>query len=283
MATTFAAISRDPAALQATIEKSPPTIDTAVSSFRVQRPFLADFADLSRRLRPAVNELPRSLPAINRAFRVGTPVLPRTVDLNNRLRKALRRARGPVREPEHAARDPRPAHHAGGHPPGARVRRALPDGLQLLQLLLPPARRAPVDGRSPGGTVQTPGRQDAEQRAAQHLRRHRGLAAVGHAAGRRPVGAEALRPCSSAAPTRRPTSRRSTPRATPTARTARTAGSAARSRPGARYGPGALLRRHADAAATRRSLINNFPILSGGTFKSRELGINNLQDVDKLR
>ena len=89
MATTFEAISRDPGALQATIEKSPSTLDASISSFRVQRPFLADFADLSRRLHPAVNELPRSLPAINRAFRVGTPILPRTVDLNNRTRRAL--------------------------------------------------------------------------------------------------------------------------------------------------------------------------------------------------
>ena len=103
MATTFAALSSDPAALQQTIERSPPTIDTAVRSFRVQRPFLADFADLSARLRPAVNELPRSLPAINRAFKVGTPVLPRTVALNAPPWRELRRARRPVREPEHAA------------------------------------------------------------------------------------------------------------------------------------------------------------------------------------
>jgi virulence factor Mce-like protein len=85
MADTFAAISSDRRSLQATIEKSPPTIDTAVRSFRVQRPFLADFADLSRRLRPAARELPRSLPAINSALEAGTPVLPRTVGLNQRL------------------------------------------------------------------------------------------------------------------------------------------------------------------------------------------------------
>jgi virulence factor Mce-like protein len=89
MADTFEAVSRDPGALQATIEKSPPTEDVAIRSFRVQRPFLADFADLSRRLRPAVGELPRSLPAINSAFRVGTEVLPDTVELNGRLRGAL--------------------------------------------------------------------------------------------------------------------------------------------------------------------------------------------------
>jgi virulence factor Mce-like protein len=88
MADTFAAFSSDPEALQLTIEKQPPTLDTAISSFRVQRPFLADFTDLSRRLRPAAQELPRSLPAINDAFRVGTPILPRTVELNERLESA---------------------------------------------------------------------------------------------------------------------------------------------------------------------------------------------------
>ena len=66
MADTFAAISRDPEALQLTIEKQPATLDTAIQSFRVQRPFLADFADLSRRLRPAAQELPRSLPGDQR-------------------------------------------------------------------------------------------------------------------------------------------------------------------------------------------------------------------------
>jgi len=86
MADTFEAISRNPAALQATIEKGPPTEDVAISSFRVQRPFLADFADLSVRLRPAVRQLPVSLPKVNRALRVGTPVLPRTVRLNRDLR-----------------------------------------------------------------------------------------------------------------------------------------------------------------------------------------------------
>jgi phospholipid/cholesterol/gamma-HCH transport system substrate-binding protein len=88
MATTFAAISSDPRALQATIEKGPSTQDVAISSFRAQRPFLADFADLSRRLQPAARQLPRSLPALNRAFAVGTPVLPKTVGLSDNLREA---------------------------------------------------------------------------------------------------------------------------------------------------------------------------------------------------
>jgi virulence factor Mce-like protein len=89
MADTFAAISQDPRALQATIEKSPPTLDVSIHSLQIQQPFLGDFTDLSRRLRPAAQELPLSLPAINTAFRVGTPVLPRTVQLNDRLKKAF--------------------------------------------------------------------------------------------------------------------------------------------------------------------------------------------------
>jgi virulence factor Mce-like protein len=89
MADTFAAISRDRRALQETIEKGPATMDVSIASFRVQRPFLGDFAELSRRLRPAARELPRSLPAVNRALAVGTPVLPRTVELNDRLEAAF--------------------------------------------------------------------------------------------------------------------------------------------------------------------------------------------------
>jgi virulence factor Mce-like protein len=93
MADTFAAISASPRALQDTIEKAAPTMDVSIDSFRVQRPFYVDFADLSSRLRPAAEELPRSLPAINSAFKVGTPVLPRTVELNENLEKALREAK----------------------------------------------------------------------------------------------------------------------------------------------------------------------------------------------
>ena len=85
MADTFAALAEDPEALQQTIEKSPPTLAASIDSFRATRPFLADFADLAGRLRPAAQELPRALPPINDALAVGTPVLPRTVDLSNRL------------------------------------------------------------------------------------------------------------------------------------------------------------------------------------------------------
>ena len=82
MADTFAAIGRNPEALRSTIEQSPPTLDVAIASFREQRPFLADFADLSRRLRPAAQVLPTALPRLNAAFRVGTPIVRRSPQLN---------------------------------------------------------------------------------------------------------------------------------------------------------------------------------------------------------
>ncbi|MEA2459547.1 MAG: phospholipid/cholesterol/gamma-HCH transport system substrate-binding protein [Thermoleophilaceae bacterium] len=84
MADTFAAIGKCPSCLQDTISKNPPTLDVAIRSFRVQRPFLADFADLSRRLLPAARVLPTALPPLNSALAVGTRVLPQTVGLNNR-------------------------------------------------------------------------------------------------------------------------------------------------------------------------------------------------------
>lgn len=90
MADTFAAIGEDPAALQDTIERQPPTLEVGTRSLRRQRPFLIDFTDLSRRLRPAAQELPRSLPAINSALAVGTPVLRRAPELNTRLAGAFR-------------------------------------------------------------------------------------------------------------------------------------------------------------------------------------------------
>jgi virulence factor Mce-like protein len=90
MADTFAAISSDPAALQQTIEESPPTLDASISSFRVQTPFLANFADTSRLLQPGTAELKRSLPPLNGALRAGTPVLRRTPQLAGDLEGTFR-------------------------------------------------------------------------------------------------------------------------------------------------------------------------------------------------
>jgi virulence factor Mce-like protein len=81
LADTFAALNRDPEALRETIAETPPTLTTATESFRVQTPFLADFTDLSLRLQPAAAELPRSLPAINSALAAAPPAFRETPQL----------------------------------------------------------------------------------------------------------------------------------------------------------------------------------------------------------
>jgi virulence factor Mce-like protein len=99
MADTFAAVGREPGALRATIEGTPPALDAAVASFREQRPFLADFADLSRRLQPAARVLPNALPRLNAAFRVGTPVVRRSSVLNRATTGVLAALDDLAREP----------------------------------------------------------------------------------------------------------------------------------------------------------------------------------------
>jgi ABC-type transporter Mla subunit MlaD len=88
-ADTFDAINRDPAALQATISKSPRTMDDSISSFRVQRPLLRDTAALSRELNLASRDLKAALPPVNRALEVATPVTARSVELNEDLVGAM--------------------------------------------------------------------------------------------------------------------------------------------------------------------------------------------------
>jgi virulence factor Mce-like protein len=85
MAATFAAFSEDTEALKDTISSGPPTLAEGAVALRVQRPFLVDFADLSRRLRPGVNALRAALPTLNDALAVGAPVLRRTPPINEEL------------------------------------------------------------------------------------------------------------------------------------------------------------------------------------------------------
>jgi len=88
-AIAFGAISSDPDALRDTISEGPETLRTAIRSLPVQRPFLRDFAEFSRLLRPGVRNLRIALPDLNSAVAAGVRVLPRTVGLNNNLRGAL--------------------------------------------------------------------------------------------------------------------------------------------------------------------------------------------------
>ena len=99
MATTFDAIGADPTALQATIEGGPPALQTGIDTLPDQRPFLAEFAELSRRLQPGVEDLRISLPTLNDAIRVGTPVLSRSVAANQRLRGVFRQLNLLVEQP----------------------------------------------------------------------------------------------------------------------------------------------------------------------------------------
>jgi hypothetical protein len=89
MADTFAAFGRDPQALKDFIAKSPSTMDTAVASFRVQRPFLNDLAAFGRDFSGATHALRASLPTLNHALEVGTPVQQRSGKLNDQLKETL--------------------------------------------------------------------------------------------------------------------------------------------------------------------------------------------------
>lgn len=92
-AIAFRAISSDPEALKETISEGPATLDTAIRTLPAQRVFLAEFAELSRRLRPGVADLRTALPVLNSAIDVGTPVLARTPRMNRDLRSALQELR----------------------------------------------------------------------------------------------------------------------------------------------------------------------------------------------
>jgi virulence factor Mce-like protein len=85
MATTFAAIGRDPDALRETIEESPPTLEVATESLQVQTPFLARFASVSRELQPGADLLPSTLPLVNDALQAGVPAFRQTPELGQRL------------------------------------------------------------------------------------------------------------------------------------------------------------------------------------------------------
>jgi phospholipid/cholesterol/gamma-HCH transport system substrate-binding protein len=99
MADTFEAFVRCEDCLRATIELTPPTEDASIQSFRVQQPFLADFTDLSTRLRPGVSALPVYLPGLSRALAIGTPVVRSSVILDEETRKVFVALDDLVRDP----------------------------------------------------------------------------------------------------------------------------------------------------------------------------------------
>jgi virulence factor Mce-like protein len=100
MAITFGALASDPQALQDTITSGVPTLQTAIRVLPFQRVFLANFAELSRLLRPGVHQLRLALPDLNDALRIGTPVLKRLPSYNQKLEDVFRALRGLVQQPQ---------------------------------------------------------------------------------------------------------------------------------------------------------------------------------------
>ena len=98
-AIAFEAISADPAALQATISEGAQLLTEGPAELRRQRPFLSEFAELSRRLRPGVRQLRIAIPTLNDAITIGTPVLNRSVAMNHKLRGVLVELKKTVEQP----------------------------------------------------------------------------------------------------------------------------------------------------------------------------------------
>jgi virulence factor Mce-like protein len=89
MATTFAAIDKEPDNLKATIAKSPSTLAVSTQSLKVQQPFLSDLTTLGAALTPATASLNDALPQINPAIEAGTKTLAKTPSLNANLQQVM--------------------------------------------------------------------------------------------------------------------------------------------------------------------------------------------------
>jgi ABC-type transporter Mla subunit MlaD len=98
-AIAFGAISSDPEALRDTISGGPPVLEAGIRSLPVQRPFLADFAEFSRLLRPGVRDLRAALPELNQTVALGAKVLPRTVQMNTDLKDVMSNLNDLVADP----------------------------------------------------------------------------------------------------------------------------------------------------------------------------------------
>jgi hypothetical protein len=89
MATTFAAIDRNPPDLKATISESPSTLQVSTQSLAAQQPLLTDLTTFGQNMTPATKSLEVALPVLNPALEQGTQVLGRTPALNARLQQTM--------------------------------------------------------------------------------------------------------------------------------------------------------------------------------------------------
>lgn len=94
----FASVARP--YLQDTISGGPAALDTAIRSFPIQRPFLANTAGFFRELQPGAQALRTSAPALARAFTVGTDTIRRSTALNRRLASSMRSLQAFAEDPQ---------------------------------------------------------------------------------------------------------------------------------------------------------------------------------------
>jgi virulence factor Mce-like protein len=99
MATTFAAIDREPNNLQATIAKSPSTEAVSTESLKVQQPFLVDLTAFGKAMTPATASLNDALPSFVPAIEAGTQTLKRTPSLNANLQQVMNALKGLAQAP----------------------------------------------------------------------------------------------------------------------------------------------------------------------------------------
>jgi ABC-type transporter Mla subunit MlaD len=86
--------------LQETISGGPAALDTAIRSFPIQRPLLANAAGFFRDLQPGAAALRTSAPALATAFEVGTTQVRRAALLNNELALTLRSLQDFAQDPQ---------------------------------------------------------------------------------------------------------------------------------------------------------------------------------------
>lgn len=89
MATTFAAIDRNPAALEQTIAESPSTLQVSTRSLQIQQPFLDDLTTFGNYMTPATASLNQALPILNPTLEEGTRTLVRTPALDAKLQQLM--------------------------------------------------------------------------------------------------------------------------------------------------------------------------------------------------
>ncbi len=87
--TTFAALAEVAPDIQLATERTPAALDTAIASFRVQRPFLRDSERLFTALQPASQALRASAADLADTVEVGLPVLERIPEFNTELTTTL--------------------------------------------------------------------------------------------------------------------------------------------------------------------------------------------------